>query len=328
MTKILFVCFLTPQIGIGHLSRLLAVAETLSKDKIITPEFVIFGNEFEKKELKKYKVYFFSKNDEIDVSLNSLINKEDFKSVIFDFPSNYKNKRLEKFFRRLKTKKISLVGIDSLTQFHNFFNIIWIPSFYYDCSKFSGSKCIFKSGWDSFLIQKRFKQKDWNPGSKVLVLTGGSDVTKLSEVLPGELEKIPNNIELNWVKGPFAKKPLIPENSHHRWIIHDSPQNIDKLIVESNYALTVFGVSFFEVLQYGIPSVVFSPYDNKDNDELEALKFEKVAMVAGDYKNSVQQLIKVMSDNDKAVSLSKNALKRMTVNGVTNLSKEIYSLVN
>jgi len=74
--------------------------------------------------------------------------------------------------------------------------------------------------------------------------------------------------------------------------------------------------------------VVFSPYDNKDNDELEALKLEKVAMVAGDYKNSVQQLIKVMSDNDKAISLSKNALKKMTVNGVTNLSKEIYSLVN
>jgi len=329
MTKILFVCFLTPQIGIGHLSRLLAIAEILSKDKIITPEFIIFGNDFEKKELKKYNTTFFSESDEIDIAINSVINRGDVSSVIFDFPSNFKSNKLEKLFKHLKIKKISLIGIDSLTEFHNFFDIIWIPSFHYDCSEFSGSKCIFKSGWDSFLLQKRLEPKDWSPGPKVLVLTGGSDMSKLNEHFPKELEKISlGNIELNWVKGPFAEKPLIPRNSNHKWIVHDSPQNIDKLIVESSYVVTVFGVSFFEVLQYGIPSVVFSPYDDKDKDELEALKLEKVAIVANDYKDASNGLIKIMSDHEKAIELSRNALQKMSVNGAYSLSKEIYSLVN
>ena len=328
MAKILFVCFLTPQIGIGHLSRLLAVAEKFAHDKIINPEFIIFGNDFANEDLKKYKVNFFSINDEIDISINSVLKEDDFKSVIFDLPGNFKNSRLKDLFKHLKTKKISLVGIDSLTEFHNFFDLIWIPSFYFDCSTFSESKCNFKSGWDSFLLQKRLKQKDWNPGSKVLVLTGGSDASGLYKDFPKALENIPiKNIELNWVRGPFSEKPAIPKKSRHAWIVHDSPQNLDKLIVESNYVLTVFGVSFFEALQYGIPSVVFSPYDGKDEDDLEQLKHEKVAIVGKDYKDSINGLIKIMSNHDLANELSKNALRKMSVNGVDGLSKEIYTLV-
>ena len=63
------------------------------------------------------------------------------------------------------------------------------------------------------------------------------------------------------------------------------PNNLMKLIVQSNYVLTVFGVSFFEVLQYGIPTVVFSPYDNKDDKDLSALSKEDVAIVAYQFQN-------------------------------------------
>jgi UDP-N-acetylglucosamine:LPS N-acetylglucosamine transferase len=66
--------------------------------------------------------------------------------------------------------------------------------------------------------------------------------------------------------------------------------------VQSNYAITVFGISFFEILQYGVPSVVFSPYNNKDNEELEALKKEEVAMIANNSRLAVEGLFKLMNN--------------------------------
>jgi hypothetical protein len=91
--------------------------------------------------------------------------------------------------------------------------------------------------------------------------------------------------------------------------------------------MTVFGVSFFEVLQYGIPTVVFSPYGNKNNKELDALSKEGVAMVESNSKLAINSLIKLMNNDKLSKKYSINALKKMSINGVQNLSNEIYSLM-
>ena len=92
---------------------------------------------------------------------------------------------------------------------------------------------------------------------ETLVLTGGSDISILRKTLPTHLDQtLHANSEVHWVKGPLSDNPILPEKRKLKWIFHDSPQQLDELIVDSNYVLTVFGVSFFEVLQYGIPTVV------------------------------------------------------------------------
>jgi spore coat polysaccharide biosynthesis predicted glycosyltransferase SpsG len=163
----------------------------------------------------------------------------------------------------------------------------------------------------------------------VLILTGGSDISNLGKTLPSQLDQIlDNNSELHWVKGPLSKDPNLPEKCRLNWTIHASPQRLDHLIVQSNYAITVFGISFFEILQYGVPSVVFSPYNNKDNEELEALKKEEVAMIANNSRLAVEGLFKLMNNDEIASKYSVNALKRMSINGSKNLSREIYFLLN
>ena len=136
------------------------------------------------------------------------------------------------------------------------------------------------------------------------------------------------NSELHWVKGPLSKDPYLPENCRLNWVIHDAPQQLDELIIQSNYVITVFGISFYEVLQYGIPTVVFSPYDNKDGEDLKALCKEEVASVADNSKLAVQELFKLMNNDKTANKYSVNALKKMSINGCTNLSKEICSLLD
>ena len=101
---------------------------------------------------------------------------------------------------------------------------------------------------------------------------------------------------------------ILPTKPKLKWFIHRDLEQLDELIVESNYVLTVFGVSFFEVLQYGIPTVVFSPYGKKDDIELKALKNEEVAVISQDADEAILDLIHLMKDNNKARIFSKRAV--------------------
>ena len=55
--KVLLVCYVGAEIGIGHLSRLLALAEVLKEKNNIISEFLIFGDLVKKKELSNFIVH-------------------------------------------------------------------------------------------------------------------------------------------------------------------------------------------------------------------------------------------------------------------------------
>jgi len=328
MSKILLICYVSPKIGLGHLSRLLALAQTLKKDKKIVPEFLIFGDLIKKDELNNFKVHNFSADSNFALTIENLLKSNNFNGIVFDIYSGHNINNLYKLFSQLKQQNICIISIDCLIEYCDVLDLIWIPSFNFDIIKHSNCKSLLKSGWDTYLIQKRLYHKEWRPGSKILVLTGGSDIKNLGKTLPTQLDQIlKNNSEVHWVKGPLSDDPILPEKKKLNWIIHDSPQQLDELIVQSNYAITVFGISFFEALQYGIPTVVFSPYDKKDNEDLKALSKEEVAVVTYNSEFAVKELLKLMIDDKMANKLSINSLNKMSINGASNLSKKIYSLI-
>ena len=328
MSNVLLGWYVSSEIGIGHLSRLLSIADKLQKDNNVIPEFLIFGDIVKKNELVNFKVHSFSLKDDFVSTIENLSKEKKFDALILDLYSKLNIYNLRELFISLKKRGIYLVSIDSLINYRNILDIVWIPSFNFDSGRYSGHTCLLKSGWDSFLIRKRFKQKSWSPGSKVLVLTGGSDVTNLGETLPAKLDKLlDNNIELHWVKGPFSHAPNLPKECRLNWVVHNAPEYLDELIVQSNYVMSVFGVSFFEVLQYGIPTVVFSPYGEKDINDLNGLSKENVAMVFNKTEPAIKGLDELMRNDELAIKYSMNALKKMSVNGVQNLCNEIYSLI-
>jgi len=326
--RALLVCHVSSEIGIGHLSRLLALAETLRKDNNVIPEFLIFGDFIEKNELDNFNVHAFSLVDDFIDTIENILKTNNFDTLIFDLYPKHNIDNLDELFIQLKRCNIYLISIDSLIEHCNVLDIMWVPSFNFDCGKHTDCTSVLKSGWDSFLIQKRLLNKDWTPGTKVLILTGGSDVSNLGKTLPMQLDKLlVKNTDVHWVRGPFSGSPNLPKKCRLNWIIHDAPEQLDELIVQSDYVMTVFGVSFFEVLQYGIPTVVFSPYGNKDNNELDALSKEGVAIVENNSKLAINSLIKLMNNDRLSKKYSINALKKMSINGVQNLSNEIYSLM-
>jgi spore coat polysaccharide biosynthesis predicted glycosyltransferase SpsG len=328
MNRVLLVCQVSSKIGIGHLSRLLALAETLRKDNKVVPEFLIFGDLIKKDELDKFKVHSFSFEYEFVDTINRTLLTNRYAILIFDLYPNHNIDNINELFKQLKQRKLYLIGVDALIEYCDILDLIWVPAFYFDFSKYAHCNSVLKSGWDSFLIQKRLEHTEWSPGSRILILTGGSDVSKLGKTLPAQLEAaLGRDAKVHWVRGPFSDAPILPNKCRLNWTIHDAPESLDELIVQSDYVMTVFGVSFFEVLQYGIPTVVFSPYGIKDNKELDALSKEGVAMVASGYKSQVDCLVELMSNHELSKSYSLNALSKMSINGAERLSKEIYSLI-
>jgi spore coat polysaccharide biosynthesis predicted glycosyltransferase SpsG len=326
--KVLLVCYVGAEIGIGHLSRLLALAEVLKEKNNIISEFLIFGDLVKKKELSNFIVHNVLITDSFTIMIEDILKNKSFDGLIFDLYSKRSFNNLDIFFKKLKDKNISLIGIDSLVDYCDILDILWMPSFNFDHSKHKKCTALIKSGWDSFLIRKRFENKIWEPGSKVLILTGGSDISNLGKTLPIELDRLLSiNTQIHWVKGPFSSEPILPNKCKLNWVIHDSPEEIDELIIQSDYIMTVFGVSFFEALQYGIPTVVFSPYGKKDDDEMKALKKEDIAMIADNSKSAVNNLFDLMNNNELARKYSLRALNKMLINGTQNLSMKIYSLI-
>ena len=328
MLKILLVCYVSSRIGLGHLSRLLALAQTLKKEKKVVPEFLIFGDLIKKDELDSFVTHNFSIQNDFSQTVQSLSENNNFKAIVFDIYQSHNISNLDNLFIELKQQNIFIIGIDSLIEYCDILDLIWIPSFNFDTIKHCNCKSLLRSGWDTYLIQKRLNHKKWRSGSKILVLTGGSDVANLGKILPTQLDQIlDKNSEVHWVKGPLSDYPKLPEKQKLKWIFHDAPQQLDDIVVKSNYVLTVFGVSFFEILQYGIPTVVFSPYNNKNDKDLMALSKEDVAIVSFNLDTAIKELSNLMTDEKLAKKLSINALKKMSVNGSLQLSKEIHLLL-
>ena len=153
MKRALLICYVNSYVGIGHLTRLLTLAKKLKK-KIIS-EFLIFGNLIDRDDLNYFKIYNFSFQEKFIKTVKSVINKKYFDLIIFDIFPECKIDNLKSFFQELKNKNIFLISIDSLIKYSDFLNLIWVPSFNFDKSKIISSKCIVRSGWDTYLLQKK-----------------------------------------------------------------------------------------------------------------------------------------------------------------------------
>ena len=326
--KILLICHISSEIGIGHLSRLLALASELDMNNNIVIDFLIFGSSVKSQSLVKHNVYNFPVNADMTKSIEKTISRNKYRAIVFDIYPQKIVYDIQNYLESLRAKNIILVSIDSLFEYCNCLNLIWIPALCFNEKKYINCKCKFSWGWDSFLLKKKHNHNRWQPGSKTLILTGGSDPTNLGGIIPEILDStLAHNTELHWVRGPFSSQPKLPKVSRLGWTIHDAPNEIDDLLVTCNYVMTVFGVSLFEALQYGVPTVVFPAYGQKDHKSLSILSKDEVALTAYDYNDGIIKLSKLMENKKLAQKYSQNALSKLSSNGSKSLSHEILSLM-
>jgi spore coat polysaccharide biosynthesis predicted glycosyltransferase SpsG len=322
--KALIVCQAGKKVGLGHLSRSIVIAKILKKNFQANVKLLIQGNPVFHKDLINFKHDFFpSKNSMV----KKLRTQYSINIVFFDLhpkmvPLNFVEAL--NYFRISKTK---LIAIDGLIDFRSSLDLIFIPSFQCFVATVSSRGAPIIYGWDCFLLDQSFKKKNWSPGQNVIVLTGGSDVSNLGKNLLELLnKKLPKDTNLDWVVGPYASRPILKKKKNINIKEYLSPDNVSKLMQKANYAITVYGIAFFELLKTGVPTIVFPAIKSKNKAEIDIIKKSGVAVVAKNKYEATELLVKLMSNNKQAFSIFKKASSKLEISGDIRLSAEIAKL--
>lgn len=326
----IIVCHAGMGIGVGHLTRSLVIANALNNKFKCDILFLIQGNYIEREDLKRYNVKFISFIDDLASNVREIFNTSVKQLFVFDiYHGGISNNFLDLLVEMQKSNCIS-IGVDALIKFNSLLDMVFMPTFKNQPIPMIGSNTKIISGWDCFLLNtKRKAPLEIKRGRNILVLTGGSDATGLGKTFPNLLNKFlaDSNVEINWVIGPFAVPPILIDNHKGKWVFHQAPNSLDDLMINTNFAISVYGVSFYELLHYGIPTVVFSPYGNKDDEELAIIRNEEVALVASNEMDAIEKVKNLMSDGLLSSALSQNGKKKLADSSGQRFVTEINEII-
>lgn len=323
----LIVCHAGTGLGLGHLARALVVAKALRQNLAMNVQLLILGNFVQRTDLQEFDHQFLAINDNLSDAILRQTRQIQANSVIFDLHPRLVPPDFSPMLKALRSDGCKLIGVDGLVGHRENLDLIFIPSFHFSppINMTGGAPILF--GWDCYLLNVMLPVRDWAVGRKVLALAGGSDASGLGKTLPALLNQaLPADAELHWVTGPYARQPIWPQNPRISMLNHQSPASLDNLFVASNYAVTAYGVSFFELLHYGVPTVVFSPYGNRDDAELAHIAELGIAIVARDELAAVDKLIDLMAQQQLATTLSQRARQRLSISGKETFSRAIADL--
>ena len=312
-------------IGLGHFSRVSRIATALESQLratvqiyVVVPQGETGGFNFSKANLVSpllpLRAQLFKHNSVLDL-------------FVVDVPPQQVSDDLRDCLAAARTVGATIVSVDNLELSCNA-DLVFLPTFRRPNIRENGdSKALIVHGWDCFLLEENTESINWRPGQKVLALTGGSDATNLGSHWPALLDaSLPATTELIWVTGPFATSPRLPSPPRIKITEHEAPSRLRSLMQCTNYAITVYGVSFYELLQLGIPTVVFSPYGEKDLAELNEIKRDRLAVVASNNVDAVEKLVGLMANHSLASELASRGSDRLKYPGVNRLCEEIRFL--
>lgn len=325
----LLVCQVGPEIGLGHLMRSLAILKMLNEAGDFKVGLLVFGPSTEIPQLKGISNVFYGGNFLSRNALDNILLNFPSDLLIFDLCPHNSVEIFDCFFNGLRLNRSRLVAIDSLYgQSPKSFDLIFIPSFLLPESliEYAGDNLAF--GWDCYLLNVAGHPKKWASGNSVLALTGGGDAYGLGKEWPRLLSKGADaGLEIDWVIGPYSPEPLLPLDLV-RFRVHRSPSNLSALMQSANYGLTVFGVSFFELLYFGIPTVVYFPAGHSNLKEIQTIKDSQIAIVANSKSEAVELVWGLVENKDSAEILSRNIRRHMKPVSHHRLVREIHLLVS
>jgi spore coat polysaccharide biosynthesis predicted glycosyltransferase SpsG len=324
---VLIACHAGPGIGLGHVTRALGIAHALRNDGHSDVRLLVQGPPFDHAPLQDWSHRFVHSVQ----ALSEALAADGAHLLLLDLMPGREPADLPDLLAARRRQGLRTIAIDGLLAHRALLDLVFIPNFRFTppAELPDGAPIMF--GWDCLLLGSPPKVKPWQADltrpRRVLALTGGSDATGLGAAWPDMLDaRLPVDSVLDWVTGPFAPTPRWPAAPRIAIYKHRAPSDLRPLMADARYAVTVFGVSFFELLAHGVPTVVFSPYGGKDATTLAALAGAGVACVARDEDEATSLLLALMQDDALAARLSQAALTCMAFPGGQRLARALRTL--
>lgn len=310
--------------GIGHLSRTRLLSRYLQVSGLYQSKVIVLADSLGSIALERDESLFPRRNLEDRERFKKILGQVSV--VIIDFPW-WEPEYYSLGLKLLQHSGSALsVGIGDPLGLRGLFDMVFIPSFLSPEDRTSGATRI-RFGWDCFLLPNRVHER--NPlARRLLVATGGSDRHRLGDIWPKLLDsELPSDFSVTWVQGPLADNPILPSPSRLEFEVLQGEKDLRQVISSTEIGLSVYGVTAFELLASGVPTVTYSPYGEKDSLESAELSRLGIAEVAKSPEDAAQKIGTLSESNFLRSRLSRAALEKFPVSGEEIFLREIRSLV-
>jgi spore coat polysaccharide biosynthesis protein SpsF len=251
--NILIRCDASKEIGLGHITRCLVLANELRDDKNRV-YFAIRNYEISIEKLKEQQFDMLIADDDFDYFnwIEEIVKEKEIDIFIGDVRDDFPIELIS----YMKNKNILTVAIDEPSSYAKECDLCFYPPHAnIDKSKYKGK--VFQ-GLEYVILRSEFYEKfekTKNEIPNILVMMGGTDVYNLSYVVVEKLHELNENIEilviLNKNHQDYKKIKKLGKNIH----IYSDIKNMADFLFKIDFAVITFGVSAYEMLIMNIPTV-------------------------------------------------------------------------
>ncbi|WP_270562934.1 cytidylyltransferase domain-containing protein [Clostridium beijerinckii] len=267
--------------GLGHIKRMMALGQFLNENKNNGVHYAINNNEIAKKLLEEKGCGFDYNYAESEEELIKLTKEYKPDVIIIDVQKldGNTNYNFENMKKQTGVRKIILIDKYVEDDFIDLMIIQGIQSDEFEEKVKGNNKVIY--GLDCVFIGEEFiklkkereniKKNISTEEKEIVISFGGSDAKNLTVQTIKKLKNISIDFKVKFkiILGPYydnmseLKKELI--NFNCKYEIVKNPDNYAQQLVNADYGIIAYGVSFYEFLYMGIPTINFTVQDNDIN---------------------------------------------------------------
>jgi spore coat polysaccharide biosynthesis predicted glycosyltransferase SpsG len=326
-------------LGMGHLSRCIQLAKLLKK-KGVTSYFLIKKNNISISYIISFGFRFFilpnqiSESQEI-IEIKKLKKKFEIGLIFIDL-----RKTLSKeYFKKLK-KTVKIIVIDNYEESSLQADlIIWPWSDLKELKRNIPSEFRKKilTGQEYMILGKISKGKARKKSSRTLLISmGGSDKSGITLRLIRSLKKSKIDLKMKVVTGKFFKDSKNLQNAiknDRRFSIIKDPDSLIPLMKSSYIGIFTFGITTYEALYVGIPSMILT-HSLQNNIYAKLLSKNNCIEYLGYFKKihykEIPNRIKMLQNNRKRreemINIGKKFVDGKGKNRITNKILELLEI--
>jgi UDP-2,4-diacetamido-2,4,6-trideoxy-beta-L-altropyranose hydrolase len=318
--KIAFRVDATPDIGIGHLMRCLALSEELRRRghecffllKVVHPEIL--------ERIKKFGCtpYLLPRTATLQQDLDSVIEYVFNQSIDWVITDHYQIDA--SYVKEIKHQGFHVLSIDDNAQMHYYSDILVNQNIGAEKLTFSAepyTKLLLGPSYVMLrdeLLRRAEKRHD-SSVRKMVITLGGTDPDNFLLSVLHSLEDVTKDIDILAVLGPFnphgAALHAFQQTTKMRLTLIQSPPNMADLYLQADLAISAAGSSCYELAYFGIPNLIITVAENQLSIAHE-MDRQKIGIYLGE-KYEVQQ--EYLKDKVKEFLKNQSLRKHMSENG-------------
>jgi spore coat polysaccharide biosynthesis predicted glycosyltransferase SpsG len=325
MTAVLIRCDGNHEIGMGHVSRCLALAGELRDRERCPVTFAMRGSATAGAAAVRsagYAIDAITADASADYGdeLRAIASSRGAAAIVVDVRDALSRASLD----AMRARGMRIVSIDDGTDRRLAADLAFYPPVpqidEMDWTQFGGRRY---AGWEWVLLRREFVTEDFSspelsaasPAIDVLVTMGGSDPAGMTEFALAALDLLPMPLAVRVVVGPaFTRTRSLADaiaQSTHAVRIAQAPDSLAALMRASRLAVAAFGVSAYELAACGVPAVHLCLTDDHARSS-SAFEKEGAAVTAGVFgRISADQLAaaiqRLMGRADRRAQMARRA---------------------